>query len=290
MALLTRYTVWPAKRKLLAAFLALTVSFAAWRLTLCRDVQFIQLSAGQADAAILTDGSETVLIDTGDYGGDTADYLLSTGRQADRLILTHLHKDHCLGVERLLEEDIPIGAVYLPQGAEEQQVDAKCLALLDALKARGVPIVHLAAGDTLRLSRCALTAAWPLPGAVRPGQDANRYSLCLLCELDGVRLLTCADIPGDYEAYAARHADILKIAHHGSKDSTGTDFLKAVSPRAAIVTASPANSRLPNPDTIKRIQAENAVLYHTGKTGAVTITVRDSKATVTTFLNEKEQP
>ena len=290
LALTTRYVVFSQKKKLACALMALALSFGAWRLTLCRDVQFIQLSAGQADAAILTDGSETVLIDTGDYGGDTAAYLLSTGRQADRLILTHLHKDHCLGVERLLEEDIPIGAVYLPEGAEEQQIDEQCLALLDALKARGVPIIHFAAGDALRLSRCVLTAAWPLPGTVRPGQDANRYSLCLMCELDGIRLLSCADIPGDYEAYAARRADILKIAHHGSKDSTGTDFLKAVSPRAAIVTASRANSRLPNPETVKRIQAENAVLYHTGKTGAVTVTVRDSKAAVTTFLNEKEQP
>jgi beta-lactamase superfamily II metal-dependent hydrolase len=56
------------------------------------------------------------------------------------------------------------------------------------------------------------------------------------------------------------------------------------------VTASRTNSHLPNPDTVKRIQTENAVLYHTGKTGAVTVTVRDSKAAVTTFLNEKEQP
>ena len=289
LALSTRYTVFVPWKKTIAALLTLAVSFGAWRLTLCRDVQFVQLAMGQADAAILMDGSETVVIDTGEYGGDVAAYLLATGRKADRLILTHLHADHCLGVRQLLKEDIPIGAVYLPEGAEDQLIDEACASVLEELNASGIPIFHLAAGDGLRLSRASLTAVWPMPCSVRPGQDANRYSLCLLLDLDGVKLLTCADVPGDYEAYAARDADILKAAHHGSKASTGAAFLEAVSPQAALITASRRSGSLPHPDTMRRLREAGAMIFNTAETGAVTITASQGTASITTFLHEKEQ-
>ena len=290
LALATRFIVLAGRKKAVLAALVLLLSFGGWRLTVCRDVQFIQLAMGQADAAVLLDGPETAVIDTGEYGGDVASYLLSTGRKADHLFLTHLHADHCLGVEQLLKEEIPIGTVYLPEGAEEQNVSPQCRALLDTLKARGIPIRHLAAGDTISLPRSSLTVTWPLPGAAVSGQDANRYSLCLLCCLDGVKLLTCADIPGDYEAYAAREADILKVPHHGSKGSTGADFLKTVAPRIALITASPMSSRLPNPATVERIKDTGAVIYSTAQTGAVTVAAKQGEAAVTTFLSIEEQP
>ena len=173
---------------------------------------------------------------------------------------------------------------------KEQTISPQCLALLDALKARGIPIRHLATGDRIALPRSSLTVTWPLPGAALPGQDANRYSLCLLCDLDGVKLLTCADVPGDYEAYAARDADILKVSHHGSKTSTGEDFLKAVSPQIALITASPMSSRLPNPDTVERILSAGASIRNTVQTGAVTIIAKQGEASVTTFLSIEEQP
>ena len=135
-----------------------------------------------------------------------------------------------------------------------------------------------------------LTVTWPGAGTVAPGWNANRYSLALLCDLDGVKLLTCADIVGDYETYAARDADILKVPHHGSKDSTGADFLSAVSPQIALITANRLSNRLPNPSTVKRIQDAGVTIYSTAFTGAVTITAKQGEAVITTFLNEKEQP
>jgi len=288
-ALATRFTVWPGKRKAAAAVLLLTAAFGAWRLSVFRDVQYIQLSAGQADSALILDGKETVVIDAGEYGGDTAAYLLSTGRRADHLILTHLHADHCGGVKELMDRRVPIGTVYLPQGAEEHQIDPQALSVLDALRDRGVPIRHLGAGDEIRLDRGTLTVTWPLPGTVRPGQDANRYALALLCDLDGVRLLACSDVTGDYEKYAARDADILKVAHHGSKNSTGAEFLAAVTPEIAIIPASGEDGRLPHPDTLDRLCQAGAKVYMTGETGAVTVTVREGRAFVTAYLLPKEQ-
>ena len=287
--LCTRYICKPVWKKLTAAVLLTVIAFGGWRLSLCRDVQYIQLSMGQADSALILDGKETAVIDTGEYGGDTASYLLATGRRADHVILTHLHKDHCLGLKQILEEGIPIGEVILPEGAEEQSVDPECLTLMETLKEKGVPVRHMRAGDTLPMERVTLTAVWPFAGTVRAGQQANRYCLALACDLDGVKLLTCSDLSGDYEMYAAMDADILKLAHHGSKYSTSEAFLQTVTPRIAIVTASPVNASLPSPDTLERLKDAGIPVYHTGEWGALTVTVRNGEGTLVPYLTRKEQ-
>lgn len=290
LILATRFCLGTRRRKALFAAGLLAVSFAGWRLTLCRDVQYIQLAMGQADAALILDGKETVLIDAGDYGGDVASYLLSTGRRADKVILTHLHSDHCMGLEQLLEQGIFIGAVYLPEGAEDMQVDEQCMQLLQVLREREIPLLSVHAGDTVATNRTTLTVTWPWADTVVPGQDANRYSLCLQCDLDGVTLLSAADIPGTYELYASRDADILKVSHHGSKSSTGEAFLQTVSPRIALITASPVSRSLPHGDTLSRLEACGAQIYNTASCGALTVTIQAGEAILEPYLNHKEQP
>ena len=288
-ALCTRYVLMPWKRKAALALALLSVSGAVWHFTACRDVRFIQLAMGQADSAVILENGETVLIDAGAYGGDLASYLLATGRRADHLILTHLHADHCMGVEQLMENGVPIGAVYLHQGAESAKIDEKCKSLIQALRDRGVPIRYLAAGDTLRIGRVTLTVTWPVSQGVRPDQDANRYSMVLLCDLDGVKLLTAGDVTGNYENYAARDADILKAAHHGSKSSTGEAFLSAVSPSVALITAGPSAS-MPSGDTLARLSQRGIQVLNTARCGAITLTVRNGAGILTTFLKTEEAP
>ena len=288
-ALATRYTLLPRRRKAVLAAAALILSFGAWNLTLCRDVQYVQLAMGQSDAALILDGGETVVIDAGKYGGDVAAYLLSTGRNADRVILTHLHSDHCMGVMQLVENRVPIGKVYLPEGAEEEQVDALCVEMLGLLEEKGISIEHLYAGQELKTQRTALTVTWPWKDAVRPGQDANRYSLALLCDLDGLKLLTTGDLTGDYEMYGAMDADVLKVAHHGSKNSTGDDFLSAVSPQIALITGSgQEGSSLPHPDTLERLKQRGIAVYDTGENGALTLTVRGGQGIIRPYLHQEE--
>lgn len=288
-AMCTRYVaVKPFSKKLAIGGAAVVMAFGVWRLTVCRDVQYVQLAMGQADSALILDGGETVVIDTGKYGGDTASYLLASGRRADHLILTHLHSDHCGGVAQLLEDNVPIGEVILPEGAEEQLIDPGCLALLDTLREMGAPIRYMHAGDSLQMGRVTLTATWPLAGTVRPGQNANRYCLALLCDLDGVKLLTTGDLTGDYEMYAAADADILKVAHHGSKNSTGREFLQAVTPEIALIPANAGSAVLPHPDMLERLAEAGIPAYHTGEWGALTITVRNGEATLIPYLNHEE--
>lgn len=274
-------------RKITGKYVALAaagVSLLCWGLSACRDVQYIQLSMGQADCAIICDGRETVVVDTGEYGGDAASYLLCTGRRADTLVITHLHKDHCLGLAQLLKNDVPIGRVVLPVGALEGAVDEECLSLIQALREKNVPIHFMHAGQYFETARCRITALWPMENTVLPGQDANRYSLCLLMDLDGVRLLSLSDVEGAYEMFSAHDADIIKVAHHGSKSSTGDAFLQAVTPKAALITGTGRNEYLPARETLARLEIMGVSVYNTGDWGAVTLTCRDGTAAITPYF------
>lgn len=291
LLLISRYVLLPFRRRAALAAAVLALAFSLWPLAVSRDVRYVQLSVGQADSALILDGDETVVIDAGDWGGDLASYLLATGRRADCLILTHLHSDHCLGARELLEQRVPIGRVLLPVGAEEQAVGDDCLELLAALRENGVPVDHLSAGDALSTGRVRITVLWPEGDAVRPCEDANRFGLALLCDMDGVSLFSSGDLPGAYEMYAARDADLLKVSHHGSKSGTSEEFLRAVSPEGAILTGGGRpNSSLPHADTLNRLERLGIPFWNTGDVGAVTVTVRDGAAYVETFLPGKETP
>ncbi|EJL30011.1 ComEC/Rec2 family competence protein [Brevibacillus sp. BC25] len=68
-------------------------------------------------------------------------------------------------------------------------------------------------------------------------------------------------------------ADVLKVGHHGSDTSTSPSFLKAVSPKYAIISAGKDNKYgHPNPSTMKKLQDSKIATYRTDLNGTVTVT------------------
>ena len=68
--------------------------------------------------------------------------------------------------------------------------------------------------------------------------------------------------------------DILKVAHHGSRYSTGTEFLATASPAAAIISCGRNNSYgHPHVETLQRLEDAQVPWYGTMDYGALTVTV-----------------
>ena len=271
LILLSRRVPGHFRTRCTAAVLTVCVAcFAAW-MQRPAEVRYIQLSVGQADSALLLDGDKTILIDTGVDGSAALDYLLYENRDLDALILTHLHIDHAGGVQALLNGGIGIRQVYLPVQADKQYIDPAMTDLLALLQSQNIPISMLASSDELRYNTVGMEVLWPERETVRTMQDANDYPLVLAIDLGGYTLLQTSDLTGTYEAYAARPADVLKVAHHGSYSSTSEDFLDFVSPSAAIITA---NSD-PNADVLSRLAQRGIETFVTGPCGDVTVSLTD---------------
>lgn len=68
--------------------------------------------------------------------------------------------------------------------------------------------------------------------------------------------------------------DILKVAHHGSGYSTGTEFLATASPATAIISCGRNNSYgHPHAETLQRLEDARVPWYGTMDYGALTVTV-----------------
>ena len=125
-----------------------------------------------------------------------------------------------------------------------------------------------------------MTVLRPDSGRLRPGQDANSYSLVSRLVLKGTSLLQAGDISGAYESYSAAPADILKASHHGSSSSTSPEFLAAVSPRVILLSCG-KDQRLRD----FRDRTGGIPVYGTPESGALTVRFEEGSYTVIPFLS-----
>ncbi|MBQ8149401.1 MAG: ComEC/Rec2 family competence protein [Clostridia bacterium] len=269
-----RSGVW---QRIVAVAAATAVAAAGVWLSAPPATRYIQLAVGQADAALLFDRDKTIAIDTGVDGSATLDYLTAEGRDIDVLYLTHLHIDHSGGVPFLLDSGVSIGRVYLPVQAAGQRLDEDALAVLDRLHREGIPVEEIAAGQVHAYPTVTVTSLWPDGDAIRTGQDANDLPMVLSIEMGGYTILSTADLTGHYENYAAAPADVLKVAHHGSSDSTGDAFLDTVSPQLALISCSSGSRSLPGHATLERLQQRNIPYLRTDESGDITIFVKNGQ-------------
>ena len=270
------------RKRIAAAVLTLIVAVCATIWQLPAEVRYIQLDSGQADCALLLDGRTTILIDAGSDGQNALDYLMAESRDIDALYITHLHMDHIGGMEQLLDSPVRIHQVYLPVNAQHQRVDPEALALLEKIHEKNIPTTYLAMGDELRYNKTAVRVLWPNHD-VRTGHPANEMPLVLSINLDGYTILSSSDLEGFYETYAAIPADVLKVAHHGSSNSTSADFLHFVSPAFALVSVSSGNHYLPGEETLNRLEQAGVQVFRTDECGDITLTVQNGALCATPY-------
>lgn len=250
-------------------------------------VTYIQLSSGFADSAVILDGDTTFILDTGDNGGDLVSLLQSLGRRADHLIITHLHRDHAGGLAQLINSGVEIRRVYLPEGAQTASDIDVDQDIFELCETAGIPVSALKRGDVLQSKRVACRVLWPYEGAVYPGLSANDSALLTLWDLDGVSLLSASDLSGRYAGYTLEQADLLKVAHHGSKNDNNRELLEMVSPQIALITADDyqAGRYKKTGEILSDMGARELV---TGPLGAITIKSEHGAVEILTHLPRRE--
>lgn len=237
--------------------------------------EYIQLDMGDADAAVLRQEKHVLVVDAGEYGGDLASYLRAEHLPVDLLVLTHLHSDHAGGVQELLDEGIPIRQCVMPSGALEADFDEEVLPLLARMEANDTVIETVGRGDILQWAEGKLTVLFPPEGF--SASNANDGSMALLVEAEGVKLLLTGDLSARYGQYAAVSADVVKAAHHGSKNGTTQAFLDESAPSAVLVSTKRENAA----DYLRSIT--DADVYSTLESGAIIIRMADSCFTIEEF-------
>jgi competence protein ComEC len=134
---------------------------------------------------------------------------------------------------------------------------------------------------------------WPeiTPEEVAPSAKNNDSLVVRLRYQDRTILL-----PGDAEkqveyamlnenAADLLHADVLKVGHHGSKNSTMPDFLSAVGPQIAVISAGEENAYgHPSPEFLERLASSGTRVLRTDQQGAVQILTDGHTLQVSCFV------
>ena len=273
----------PARRRaLFCCALLIAVSYAA---RFDPTTRYVQLDVGQGDAALLRSGRHATLIDTGP-AGDYAllDYLRWEGLFVDDVLLSHFDEDHAGGLLRLQRSEIALGGIVSAEEGPAEE-DAEKVRLAWALAAeRGVPMRRVKAGDTIESGLFRLEVL--SPDETLAGD--NERSLVLYTEVDGMRLLLTGDLPIRAEPAAWPAADVLKVAHHGSKHSTSRAMLEEVRPALALVSVGEYNNYgHPTERVLRDLAGVGAAVCRTDRDGCVTLTPKAGRLRAATFIGRR---
>lgn len=251
-------------------------------------VTFLDVSQGDC-IVIQIPGHHTYLVDGGSSDVSKVGmyriipYLKSQGIQRiDAVFLTHADADHTNGIEELLAGgDILVSNLVLPDIAEYQEEFADLIALA---KEGGVKVKTIAKGEAVQNGTMELHCLAPESGYEAESSNGNSMVLCL--SYHECTFLLAGDLEGEEEQrlletnnkvrtrtgeLCLEDVDVLKVAHHGSKNSSTEKFLAAVSPDIAVISAGKGNRYgHPHMETLDRIEQEGSMVLSTILCGAIT--------------------
>lgn len=199
------------------------------------------IDVGQGDASLIrTPGNRWFLFDIGNHPEALIPILRGVGADTlEAVFISHPDLDHFGALPALLGK-IPIKKVYLPSGSNPNPAWLDLLASLDVYPGEKDTLY---AGDTLIFEPgVEVRTLWPFPHS---SLESNNASTVLRVEYQTRRLLLTGDIEDEAEtgilaAGLNPAADLLKVAHHGSRTSSGLPFLSAVRPHWAVISCDSA--------------------------------------------------
>jgi competence protein ComEC len=255
-------------------------------------LEITSIDVGQAESTfVVTPDGKTLLVDAGgslgpfqsefDFGEEVVSpYLWSRGfSHVDALALTHAHSDHLGGMKSMIANFHPHEFWVGPNADVRELRD-----VLTFARARGVQIVQRHGGDDWYFGATHIKAISP-PADWQPGPKVkNNDSLVLKITYRSNSVLLTGDEERQMEPAMEHqdvHADVMKIAHNGSKTSTTPEFLNAVHPQYAFISVGARNTfGHPRHEILERLAAAHVKTYRTDTMGCVSFFLDGKQVTV----------
>ena len=314
----SRFKVFAVLVQLLAAGSIVAHPFSAGRATGKLRVDF--LDVGQGDSALITfPDNTTMLIDGGGRPGPfgkekrlseidgsheelferetrsigesvVSEYLWWRGLDhVDYILATHADADHIDGLNDVAR-NFHVRAALVARSSRKDEEYAR---FAETLAKRNIPLRLIGAGDVLRIGAVTAGVLWPVPAEDPNAGSRNNDSVVLRLQFGERALLLTGDIemPGENGMLRAAedlHADVVKVAHHGSKTSSTANFIAAVHPSFAVISVGLTSIfGHPNRDVVERWKGGGAQVLTTGRNGTITFTTDGRELELETFVKSK---
>lgn len=265
------------------------------------------IDVGQGDSTLIrTETNKVILIDS---GGSTASSSFDVGnkvllpylldrriKKIDFIIVSHFDADHCQAFETVID-NINVRKVVV---CKQSMITQEYLNIINKCKKKNIKIIVVERGDKLKIDRRTefeiLHPGERFLDDGKGGLNANAIVCKMNYKLNNGKIFSIL-FTGDIEVEAEKEleqvygkklkADILKIAHHGSKTSSREEFIKLVSPKIALIGVG-ENNKFGHPAdiTLERLEKENVKVYRTDQMGEVSITInKNGEIKVKTQIN-----
>lgn len=244
-------------------------------------VQIAVLDVGQGDCifikgprgkSYLVDGGSSDVANVGKYRIEP--FLKHQGvRCLDYIFVSHGDSDHYSGIVELVERQengVKISTIIFPSNYKK---DVELLELAKMASRYGIRVAIMDSGQMISEGDLQITCLQP--SRTSKELQGNEASMVLDVCFRRFDMLLTGDVEGAgetllVESMPAKSYEVLKVSHHGSKNSTSESFLKSVKPSIGIISAGENNVYgHPHNETLGRLQQIKCKLYETAKRGAV---------------------
>jgi len=238
------------------------------------EVRFFDV--GQGDAAFVQTARGTQIIIDGGPGNSALEKLGRAmpfyDRQIDWMILSHPDSDHLSGLLAVLENYRVDNIVWSGIGKDSDE----CRQWERAIAEEGARVFEVSAGDKFNLDGAVVVEILaPETESAGAKEKSNNLSTAARIVHKNRAFLFAGDIDAKKEAliFAANpdlRADVLKIAHHGSKYSANEEFTAGLAIAAAVVSCGKENRYgHPHPETLDLLKKYGIKILRTDENGDI---------------------
>ena len=248
------------------------------------------IDVGQGDAALVVCDDKTMLIDGGKPHASSIIYTYLKNLNIDYLdyiVASHADDDHIGGLSAPLAK-MKVGNVLAP----ETEADTRSYeSLKNKTAEQGLTIAHPKPGESLDFGSSKIEFYGPI---TESESDRNNGSIVMKIIYGDTSFLFTGDAEREEEQEILNagydlSATVLKVGHHGSKNSTTYPFLREIMPKYAMISVGDNNYGHPTEDTLSRLRDADVKVYRTDIQGDI-IAISDGKTvTITTKKNENAQ-
>ena len=274
-----------------------------------KNIKIYFVDVGQGDCTLIqTSGRKNVLIDGGgsefgsfDVGKSTLlPYLLDRGiTKIDYMMISHFDSDHIGGLFYIME-NLRVDNIIISKQGESSENLKKFIEILQSNN-RGsknkTNIILVKKGDNIKIDNTSYFEILFPEEELINDNILNNNSIVAKFVSNNFKMLFTGDIEeiaenGLCELYKSTNklqADIIKVAHHGSKTSSTLNFLELVKPKIALIGVGENNNfGHPNDAVLKRIKDLGAHIYRTDQMGEISIVIGNrGNVKINSFIKNK---
>lgn len=231
------------------------------------------IDVGQGDATLIGCDGEWMLIDAGDNTKGTTVQLYLKKQNVSKLkyvIGTHPDADHIGGLDVIITK-FDCENIFMPDKASDSKEYKE---LLDAIKYRNYNITVPQVGNTFSLG----SASCIVLGPIALSESNNNNSIVLKVKYKDTSFLLSGDAEIEEEqdivdSGVDLKADVYHAGHHGSKTSSGHDWLNKISPKSVVISCGSENVYgHPHRESLDAFKEIGADVYRTDEQGSIVVT------------------